>query len=105
MIATAIEVPPGNYIRLKATFIKASTGVLTSPTAATAVLIMPDGTTTTETLAELSTGVMYIDIQIAANATPGLGVFRPSGTGAVVATADDVQFHVLKKKQPTSYDE
>ena len=82
----------GDRERFKATF-KDATGALANPTLTVATLREPDGTITTPTTNNLSTGIKAVDITFTQT---GRHFLRFTGTGAVVSS-QGIEFYVKKR--------
>lgn len=83
----------GDRERFKATF-KDDTGALKNPTTTVATLREPDGTITTPTINDESTGVKTVDITFTQT---GRHYLRFTGTGDVVSS-QGTEFYVKKRK-------
>src|SRR3954469_17416489 len=79
----------GDAVPLEATF-RNTAGTLTNPTAVTLTVRAPDGTVTTPSPTNPSTGVFHYDLSVT---QPGLWWYTFKGTGAIQA-ADRNSFYV-----------
>jgi hypothetical protein len=85
---------PGSSFRTSAVI--TVLGVLTDPSSPTAVMRLPDGTTTSSTPVRDSLGMRHADFLIPLNTPPGVGYYRWQSTGGAVQQNDlaEVRFEV-----------